>query len=87
MEKEGDTFTVHTRRRGDCTGKFLRQIVTSAADGAVAAEASARYVNELEQIRSILNQDSGKTAFLFYNPYHSQEREGHGAGKETAGGL
>lgn len=60
---------------GDCTGKFLRQIVTSASDGAVAAEASARYVNELEQIRSILSQNSGKTAFLFYNPYHSQEIE------------
>lgn len=60
---------------GDCTRKFLRQIVTSAADGAVAAEASGRYTSELEQIRGILSPDSGKTVFVFYNPYHSEEIE------------
>lgn len=31
---------------GDCTQTFLRQVVTSAADGAVAATASERYVKE-----------------------------------------
>lgn len=58
---------------GDCTQTFLRQVVTSAADGAVAAVASERYVKELMQIQAILSPDSGKVAFVFYNPYNSEE--------------
>ena len=58
---------------GDCRQTFLRQVVTSAADGAVAAVASERYVKELEQIESILSPDSGKIAFVFYNPYSNEE--------------
>ena len=54
---------------GDCTQTFLRQVVTSAADGAIAATASERYVKEKKQIDAILTPDSGKVAFLFYNPY------------------
>ena len=53
---------------GDCTQTFLRQVITSAADGAVAAVASERYVKELNQIQDILSPDSGNVAFLFYNP-------------------
>ena len=60
---------------GDCTQTFLRQVVTSAADGAVAAVASERYVKELEQIQGILGPDSGRTVFLFYNPYSNEEIE------------
>lgn len=60
---------------GDCTQTFLRQVITSAADGAVAAVASERYVKELKQIREILNPDSGKVAFIFYNPYSNEEIE------------
>lgn len=58
---------------GDCTQTFLRQVVTSAADGAIAATASERYVNERRQIEGILTPDSGKVAFLFYNPYESTQ--------------
>lgn len=58
---------------GDCTQTFLRQVVTSAADGAVAAVASERYVKELGQIHEILGPDSGNVAFLFYNPYSNEE--------------
>ena len=58
---------------GDCRQTFLRQVVTSAADGAVAAVASERYVKELNQIESILSPDSGKIAFVFYNPYSNEE--------------
>jgi len=60
---------------GDCTQTFLRQVITSAADGAVAAVASERYVKELNQIREILNPDSGKVAFIFYNPYSNEDIE------------
>lgn len=58
---------------GDCTQTFLRQVLTSAADGAVAAVASERYVQEQEELRSVLGPDSGKVAFLFYNPYESAQ--------------
>lgn len=58
---------------GDCTQTFLRQVVTSAANGAVAAVASERYVKELSQIESILNPDSGKIVFVFYNPYSNAD--------------
>lgn len=60
---------------GDCTQTFLRQVVTSAANGAVAAVASERYVKELRQIQGILNGDSGNIVFLFYNPYDNEEIE------------
>ncbi len=60
---------------GDCTQTFLRQVVTSAANGAVAAVASERYVKELGQIEGILGPESGKIAFVFYNPYNSAEIE------------
>lgn len=60
---------------GDCTQTYLRQVVTSAADGAIAATASERYVNEQRQLHAILTPDSGKIAFLFYNPYDSAQIE------------
>ena len=58
---------------GDCTQTFLRQVITSAADGAVAAVASERYVKEMNQIHEILSPDSGNVAFLFYNPYNNAD--------------
>ncbi|MFR9234610.1 MAG: NAD(P)/FAD-dependent oxidoreductase [Eisenbergiella massiliensis] len=45
---------------GDCTQTFLRQVVTSAADGAVAATASERYVKERGQLKTSVTQ----TAFI-----------------------
>lgn len=60
---------------GDCTQTFLRQVITSAADGAIAATASERYVNECKQLQSILTANSEKLAFLFYNPYESEQIE------------
>ena len=35
----------------------------------------ARCYLELEQIQAILGPDSGRTAFLFYNPYSNEEIE------------
>lgn len=60
---------------GDCTQTFLRQVITSAADGAVAAVASERYVKEMGQLQDILSPDSGNVAFLFYNPYSNEDIE------------
>lgn len=58
---------------GDCTRTFLRQVITSAANGAVAAVASERYVQEQEQLKSVLGPDSGPVMFLFYTPYDSAQ--------------
>lgn len=71
---------------GDCTQTFLRQVVTSAADGAIAATASERYVKEKEQLDSLLAPDSPDTVFLFYNPYHSEEIDCVGALERKLGG-
>lgn len=60
---------------GDCTQTFLRQVVTAAADGAIAATASERYCRERNQLKSILTPDSGRVSFLFYNPYESSQIE------------
>lgn len=58
---------------GDCTQTFLRQVITSAANGAVAAVASERYVKEMGQLQEILSPDSGDVVFLFYNPYSNED--------------
>lgn len=71
---------------GDCTETYLRQVVTSAADGAVAATASERYVKEKSQLDDILNDSSGNVAFLFYNPYNSAEIDRAGAIEKELGG-
>jgi thioredoxin reductase (NADPH) len=34
---------------GDCTSKFLRQAITAAADGAIAAVAAEKYVDKIKQ--------------------------------------
>lgn len=60
---------------GDCTQTYLRQVVTSAADGAIAETASERYVKEKHDLDHLLNSESGKIAFLFYNPYETKEIE------------
>lgn len=60
---------------GDCTQTFLRQVVTSAADGAIGATASQRYIKEKREMEAILHPTSGKIAFIFYNPYDSSQIE------------
>ncbi len=71
---------------GDCTQTFLRQVVTSAADGAVAAVASERYVKELKQVQEILGPDSGDIAFLFYNPYINEDIQKTAQLEQSLGG-
>lgn len=58
---------------GDCTHTFLRQVITAAADGAIAATASERYVKEKHTLEEVLSKNSGKVAFLFYDPYDTKQ--------------
>ena len=73
VNEEKETSVPGLYAVGDCTQTFLRQVVTSAADGAIAATASERYVKEQHQLNALLKEDSGKIAFLFYNPYDSKQ--------------
>jgi len=57
---------------GDCTDSYLRQVVTSAGDGAVAAVASERYIENKDRLNSLLEDKDEKIAFIFYSPYDDQ---------------
>jgi thioredoxin reductase (NADPH) len=53
---------------GDCRNKYLRQVVTAAADGAVAAVAAEKYVHENEMWeKEVLHADHPVMVAL-YNP-------------------
>lgn len=58
---------------GDCTNNFLKQVITACGDGAQAVVAAQRYLSEKKQIDSLLNGNDSKIAFVFYNPYESQD--------------
>ena len=48
--------------------KFLRQVVTAAADGAIAAVASERYMQEEENWQERVLEADKDVAVLFWNP-------------------
>ncbi len=53
---------------GDSADKFLRQVVTAAGDGAIAAVASGGYIEEEEYWREKVIKKPGKVAALFWSP-------------------
>ncbi len=53
---------------GDVTDKFLRQVVTAASDGAVAAVAADRYIEEEENWRKSVAEFGGTAMVAFWNP-------------------
>ncbi|MDV5167961.1 thioredoxin-disulfide reductase [Photobacterium rosenbergii] len=53
---------------GDVTDKFLRQVVTAAGDGAVAAVAADRYIEEEESWRKSVSEFGGTAMVAFWNP-------------------
>lgn len=57
---------------GDCTNTYLRQVITSAADGAVATVSCERYIKEMETLNNLLVNNNEKLAFLFYSPYENE---------------
>ncbi|WP_036798973.1 thioredoxin-disulfide reductase [Photobacterium marinum] len=68
---------------GDVTDKFLRQVVTAAGDGAVAAVAADRYIEEEENWRKSVAEFGGTAMVAFWNPLSKEsldvinELEGH----------
>jgi len=50
---------------GDVTNKHLRQVVTAASDGAIAAMSASAYINEQVHLRSTLFEPEEVTAFFY----------------------
>ena len=53
---------------GDVCEKFLRQVVTAAGDGAVAAVAAERYIQEEEHWKESVLDRTEDTLVMFWNP-------------------
>ncbi|MCL2069224.1 MAG: thioredoxin-disulfide reductase [Oscillospiraceae bacterium] len=53
---------------GDATAKYLRQVVTAAADGAIAAVAAEKYLAELESFRENVLESPVPVLLAFWAP-------------------
>ena len=53
---------------GDATEKYLRQVVTAAADGAIAAVAAEKYLTELESFREQVLESPKPVLLAFWAP-------------------
>lgn len=59
---------------GDLRNTPLRQVVTAAADGAIAAVGVEHYLQEKAEIATLLSADSGELSVLFWDPYDNTQR-------------
>ncbi len=57
---------------GDVRSKYLRQVITAASDGAVAAMAASSYINEQLHLRSTLLDPDEVKAFFYSSIDESQ---------------
>ncbi len=64
---------------GDCRDTYLRQVITAASDGAIAAVSAERYVNEKDYLSKIMSDKNSKLAFIFYTPYEDKSLKRAGA--------
>jgi len=53
---------------GDCRVKYLRQVVTAAADGAIAAVAAEKYIHESEAFGHEVLQVGMPMIIAYYSP-------------------
>lgn len=59
---------------GDLRNTPLRQVVTAAADGAIAAVGVEHYLQEKAEMASLLSAESGSLTLLFWDPYDSAQQ-------------
>ena len=59
---------------GDVRSKYLRQVITAASDGAVAAMAASSYINEQVHLRATLIEPDEVRAFFYSSIDESQVR-------------
>ncbi|WP_088225451.1 thioredoxin-disulfide reductase [Desulfosporosinus sp. FKB] len=60
---------------GDNRVKYLRQVVSAAGDGATAAVAAERYIEELNAFKSNVLQSDKKVLLLFFNALNNTSLE------------
>jgi thioredoxin reductase (NADPH) len=60
---------------GDNRVKYLRQVVSAAGDGATAAVAAERYIEELNSFNANVLQSDSKVLLLFFNALSNQSLE------------
>lgn len=60
---------------GDVRTKYLRQVVTAAADGAIAAVAAEKYMQEEENFKSEVLDKAKAIAVMFWSPFHQGSLE------------
>lgn len=60
---------------GDNRIKYLRQVVTAAGDGATAAVAAERYIEELKAFNTNILQCDKKVLLLFFNALNNESLE------------
>jgi thioredoxin reductase (NADPH) len=60
---------------GDNRIKYLRQVVSAAGDGAVAAVAAERYIEELNAFNTNIAQSDKKVLLLFFNALNNESLE------------
>ena len=60
---------------GDVRQKFLRQVVTAAADGAIAAVAAEKFLHEEENFKHEVLDRPKSAAVMFWSPFHQASLE------------
>jgi thioredoxin-disulfide reductase len=60
---------------GDNRVKYLRQVVSAAGDGATAAVAAERYIEELNSFKTDILQSDKKVLLLFFNALNNMSLE------------
>ncbi|WP_434510643.1 thioredoxin-disulfide reductase [Desulfitobacterium sp. AusDCA] len=60
---------------GDNRVKYLRQVVSAAGDGATAAVAAERYIEELDAFNADVLQSDKKVLLLFFNALNNESLE------------
>jgi thioredoxin reductase (NADPH) len=60
---------------GDNRVKYLRQVVTAAGDGATAAVAAERYIEEMKAFHSTVLQSDKQVLLLFFNALDNNSLE------------
>jgi thioredoxin reductase (NADPH) len=70
---------------GDVRQKFLRQVVTAAADGAIAAVAAEKFIHEEENFQHEVLDRPRAVAVMFWSPFHQVSLESVPLAEEFAG--
>ncbi|MGE5653389.1 MAG: thioredoxin-disulfide reductase [Bacillota bacterium] len=60
---------------GDCRQKFLRQVITAAADGAIAATAAEKFIHEEEGFKQMVLEQEIPVIVSFWSPTREASME------------